>query len=77
MIGEAWASYLTNVVPAAASDAQREELKRAFYAGAAAMYDGIFTAVDGDGGELERLEAIDRELADYLRLFKAREGIKP
>ena len=77
-IGEGWASYLSNVVPAGASETQREETKRAFYAGAAAMFTAML-----DAAELEedpaaaRLAGLDRELEDYLRLFKARERITP
>lgn len=77
-IGEGWASYLSNVVPAAAAESQREETKRAFYAGAAAMFTAML-----DAAELEedpaaaRVAGLDRELEDYLRLFKARERITP
>ncbi len=77
-IGEGWASYLSNVVPPAASETQREETKRAFYAGAAATFTAML-----DAAELEedpaaaRVAGLDRELDDYLRLFKKREGIEP
>jgi hypothetical protein len=75
-IGEAWASYLENIVPATAGDVQREEMKRAFYAGAAAGYEATLNAADlEEGAAAARLEAIDRELLDYIRLFKSREGI--
>ena len=75
-VGEAWASYLAAVVPAGAGEAQREESKRAFYAGAAAMFGDMLNAAElEEDAAAARLEALDRELADYLRMFKRREGI--
>jgi len=77
-VGEGWASYLSAVVPVAAGEAQREETKRAFYAGAAAMFGAMLDAAAlEEDAAAARLESLDRELADYLRLFKRREGIKP
>ena len=77
-IGESWASYLAAVVPPGAGEAQREESKRAFYAGAAAMFGDMLEACElEEGAAAARLEALDAELADYLRLFKKREGIEP
>jgi hypothetical protein len=77
-IGEAWASYLAAVIPAGAGETQREESKRAFYAGAAAMFGDMLDAAElEEDAAAARLEALDRELADYLRLFKKREGIEP
>jgi len=76
-IGEGWASYLSNVVPTAASESQREETKRAFYAGAAAMFTAMLDAAELEEDQAAaRVEGLDRELDDYLRLFKAREGVK-
>lgn len=76
-VGEAWASYLAAVVPPGAGATQREESKRAFYAGAAAMFGDMLDAAElEEDAAAARLETLDRELADYLRLFKAREGIK-
>jgi hypothetical protein len=75
-IGEGWASYLAAVMPAGAGAVQIEETKRAFYAGAAAMFGDMLTAAELDEDPAAALlEAFDRELADYLRMFKSREGI--
>ena len=76
-IGEAWASYLANVVaPAGAGDVQIEECKRAFYAGGAAMFSAVLESAElEEDGAQAALEALDRELSDYLRLFKSREGV--
>jgi len=77
-IGEQWAEYLVACELTAAPPAQLEELKRAFYAGAQGMYFAIMNATDaGDDGAVEgRLAALAREMADYLRMFTAREGLK-
>jgi hypothetical protein len=77
MIGEYWASYLADVMPAAAGELQREECKRAFYAGAQAMLSAVFAATDPiDEDECQaRIAALERELLDYMRVFKAREGL--
>lgn len=76
-IGEAWASYSAALLdPIGAGDAQREETKRAFYAGAAAMFSAVLEGADlEEDAAAGRLESLDRELADYMRLFKSREGI--
>lgn len=76
-IGEAWASYSAALLdPIGAGAAQREETRRAFYAGAAAMFSAVLEGADlEEDAAAARLEALDRELADYLRLFKHREGI--
>jgi hypothetical protein len=77
MIGESWASYLAEVVPATAPEVQREECKRAFYAGAQAMFQAVMQTADlpDDDASEARLVAIEREMQDFLRLFKKREGI--
>ena len=76
-IGEAWASYSAEVVPAGAPKVQREECKRAFYAGAQAMFQVVMETaeLDSDDASEARLAAIEREMQDWLRLFKKREGI--
>ena len=76
-IGEAWASYSAEVVPADAPDVQREECKRAFYAGAQGMYWAVMEAVEPtDESACEaRLASLHAEMQDFLRLFKKREGI--
>ena len=75
-IGEAWAGYFGNVIPAGAGDVQIEECKRAFYAGGAAMFSAVLGSAElEEDAAGSALEALDRELEDYLRLFKSREGI--
>lgn len=76
-VGESWASYVSAVlIPAGALEVQIEECKRAFYAGAAAMFGDMLDAAElEEEAAAARLETLDRELADYLRLFKKREGV--
>lgn len=76
-IGESWASYVADVLnPAGAGEVQREETKRAFYAGAAAMFGAMLAAAElEEDPAAARVEALDRELADYIRMFKVREGL--
>ena len=76
-IGEQWASYVDKVIPAAAPAVQLEECKRAFYAGAQAMFAAVLEAVEPEhDDECEaRLESLEREMLDFLRLFKRREGL--
>jgi hypothetical protein len=76
-VGEQWAEYLVACELTAAPPAQLEELKRAFYAGAQGMYFAVLGAAEGDDEAASdaKLEGLARELGDYLRLFKKREGI--
>jgi hypothetical protein len=77
-VGEQWSEYLTACEITAAPPVQLEELKRAFYAGAQGMYFAVLGAAEGEDEAASdaRLEALARELGDYLRLFKSREGIE-
>lgn len=77
-IGESWATYQRDVVPAAASQVQVDECKQAFYAGAAGCFTAVMQTVIGvedDDASGQRLEALDRELEDFLVIFKKRHGI--
>ena len=51
MIGEEWSSYQAEVVPAEAPDVQREECKRAFYAGAQAMFNEVMKTAELDSDD--------------------------
>lgn len=61
-----WQRYEREVVLARAGIVQREECRRAFYAGCAAMHGLIFAATDDDDPE-ERLAALDVELKDIAK----------
>jgi hypothetical protein len=75
-IGEEWAGYLAEVIPTGAPALQVEECKRAFYAGANGMFQAMFAATSHDDEVVceARLEALSREMLDFIRLFKKREG---
>jgi hypothetical protein len=76
-IGEAWASYSAALLDPIGADAvQREETKRAFYGGAAATFGIMLEAAElEEDAAAARVEALDLELADFLRLFSSRHGI--
>jgi hypothetical protein len=77
MIGEQWADYSAEVVPPDAPAVQREECKRAFYAGAQAMFTAVIAAVEPDDDDVceAHLAALSREMHDFVELFKKREGL--
>ena len=56
-IARAWSSYRTLVVPADAGEVQVEETRRAFYAGAAVIFQGLKIWLDGEDGTDEPSEA--------------------
>ena len=59
-----WTGYARDVVPAAAGDIQREECRRAFYAGGWVCFCLVMAATASDDEEeAERLlEALQREI---------------
>jgi len=69
LLDAAWRSYAEHVIPANAPDAQRVECRRAFYAGAQALYGGLIKMLDpGDeptDADLARMEAIHDELEQF------------
>jgi hypothetical protein len=73
-IGELWAEYLEQVVPRRAGEEQREETKRAFYAGANGMFGAMLTATEPEDEDVceQRLAALRSELDDFLHNFKRR-----
>lgn len=62
-----WRSFERDVVPANAPPVQREECRRAFYAGAAAMRKAVFDAVDDrdDTRCEDNLKRLDDEIAAF------------
>ena len=74
-IGEAWADYYSNLLKdLSPSEVQTEETRRAFYAGAASMFDLVLKAADlpteDQGAQI--MAALHRELDDYARNFRKR-----
>ena len=74
MIAEEWERFRRDVVPAEASAVQVEECKRAFYAGATALFYGIMRTLspgpEPTTADEQIMEAIEGELtvfADTVR----------
>lgn len=65
----AWRSYAEQVLPFGASDVQRQESRRAFYAGAQSLFGGILTMLDpGEeptDADLAKMDAVQAELSQF------------
>jgi len=73
---EGWQSYRREVVPAAASDAQVEECRLAFYAGAHAMLFRIIAALKaGEATGVREMRDLDDELHAFAQDMDARHGM--
>lgn len=72
-IEEQWKTYRV-ILPEDASAAQIIETRRAFYAGAQALYHTVLTSLepgqDATEADLSMMENIDRELRDFCDLVK-------
>ena len=75
MLNDAWLSYAEEVIPANAPEVQRSELRRAFYAGARVLFDGVVNGVsEGEEptlADLALMDAIKAELGQFLKDLKA------
>mgnify|MGYP001320383616 CR=1 FL=1 len=79
IIKAGWVGFLLMVYPNGTSDAQREELRAAFYGGAHHLYASIMNVI-GPGDEptpddVRRMALIDHELQAFLHEYKRRHGI--
>jgi hypothetical protein len=77
LIGEAWETYLAEVIPKGASQTQIEETQKGFYAGACVVM-GIFGTMSetrASPGEIEaQLEATENELRHFARMVGIPKG---
>jgi len=78
MIEKAWQDYEWKVIPPTAPVVQRVESKRAFYAGAAALLDGLTEKLE-DGKEptlkdLKLIHDVFGELTSFYQKVKAGEA---
>lgn len=68
-IGELWIDYRTHVIPKDAPDTQIKESRRAFYAGAAALFQTLVTMLDpgteATDADLAKMDEIENELQDF------------
>ena len=71
IIEAAWHSYAESVLPAKAPPVQFVECRRAFYAGANALFGGLMTILDpGDEpteADLDRMREIQSELEGFVK----------
>lgn len=79
-IADLWESYRKRVLPANAGAVQVEETRRGFYAGCAGLF-GLITNHMSPGEEITEadvavLDAIQRELDEYLAAFKVQNGVQ-
>lgn len=68
-LSELWQSYADRVLPKHASAIQRQETRRAFYAGAGALFHGVLLGLtEGPEPQEEDVRALD-DLRDELKAF--------
>ncbi len=71
IIDAAWRSYAEQIIPANAPDVQRQECRRAFYAGAVSTFGGIMAMLDPGteptDADLQKMSALQEELDQYAR----------
>jgi hypothetical protein len=68
MINAAWADFEALVVPANAAEFQRQEMRRAFYAGAAAVYGiSLRATIKPDGDALADIRELRTDLENFQR----------
>jgi len=69
-IAELWDSYAEEVLPRSAGAVQRAETRRAFYAGANALFEAFIDGLtEGSEAEEEDMRALD-QLREDLAAFK-------
>ena len=74
LIEQAWLSYSDNVIPKGAPAVQLQETRRAFYAGAQALFQTLLNILDPGTEETERdletMNFIDAELKRFVAKVK-------
>lgn len=65
-IAQQWDSYVAFVLPTSASDTQRKETKRAFYAGAEAFRRVMLEAPDEDAAALQYCDDLQAEFDAFV-----------
>lgn len=68
-LGDQWDDYAREILPQGAGVAQKVETRRAFYAGAAAMFSLLSNGFDADSEptdlDLDYVTALSREIAQF------------
>jgi hypothetical protein len=70
-VRELWVSYEQQVLPPNCSDVQRQETRRAFYAGAFGLFDAMTVAMSEDEGVSPDDERVMIDLAAEREVFLA------
>ena len=70
LMAEAWRAYEHRVIPIAATRVQRQEMRRAFYAGAQALLTGLLSRFTEDREPTEQdmrlMAEVERELQQFV-----------
>jgi hypothetical protein len=69
-IAAKWDLFAAAVLPTDASRIQRQEMRRAFYAGAEALRQVMLDAPDDDAGELAHCDAIEADFMAFAAAVK-------
>jgi hypothetical protein len=74
LVLEQWNSFARQVLPADVSEVQRTEMRRAFYAGAQALFHGVLIALSPDAepteADLQFMSDLESELSEFGRAVK-------
>ena len=74
LMAEQWDTFARAVLPKDASAVQRQEMRRAFYAGAQGILHGVIAAFAPEGeptdADLALMGNLERELSDFAELVK-------
>jgi hypothetical protein len=75
LMAEQWDGFSRKVMPADAPQVQRQEMRRAFYAGAQAILHGVIAAFAPESEptveDLQIMADLDNELSAFAELVKA------
>lgn len=74
LMAEQWDSFAREVLPKDAPPTQRQEMRRAFYAGAQGILHGIMAVLAASDTptpeDLEAMANLEQELSDFVDLVK-------
>ena len=74
-MAEQWDSFARAVLPEGCPAVQRQEMRRAFYAGAEALLHGVLQVLSAEGEEataedLDAMANLEKELSEFAELVK-------
>lgn len=75
LIAEQWDQFVREVIPKDAPAHQKQEMRRAFYAGGVAIFflmlNGVSDADESTPDDLAMMRGLDKELQDFAESVKA------